>query len=171
MTVETLTLVVELIGSVGIIATLAFLAEQVRQSANQARADNQRAISNRWIEAQNSVFRTEDGAEFIRRALNDFAALKPAEKGRFNAFMLDLLVAFQAVSDLHERRLIAHDLFVATQRVLAGYMRCPGAADYWKTTRDEYPPALVRQVDLAIQTHERPPLTKTMPYLAMGDGH
>lgn len=165
MTIQEWTLLVEVVGAVGIIVTLIYLAMQVRQATNQARADNHRDVANRWIEAQNSGFRSREGAELICRALNDYESLDTVEKGQFHAFMLDILSAYQAVHELYVRKLVNQDYFLGIERVLVGYMKSPGAADYWRRTTQEFPPVLVGQVESAIKAHERPPLTETMPYL------
>ena len=164
MTLQLWTLIVDIVSAVGVIITLIYLAVQVRQNTNQARADNSKAIRNHWIEAQNALFRSEEGAEFLRRALNDFQGLSPAQKGRFNAFMLDLISSFVEVHESAGRNLVEREAYVGIERVVSAYMRCPGASDYWQASKSVYPPDIVKQVDLAIESHDDPPMNR-LPHL------
>lgn len=164
MTLQLWTLVVDTVGAVGIIVTLIYLAIQVRQNTNQARADNSKATRDHWIEAQNAFFRSEEGAEFLRRALNDFERLSPAQKGRFHAFMLDLISSFVEIHESTARNLVDREAYVGAERVVSAYMRCPGAGDYWQMAKSMYPPGIVKQVDLAIESHDDPPMN-CLPYL------
>ena len=165
MTTEGLVLLVELIGAIGVIVSLVYLAVQVRQNTNQVIATNLKAVVDRWMDVVREMNRTTDDVNLMRRALNDFESLSSDEKGVATGHMLQLIAAYHAIMELHNRNLINPEVFLATTDSMAGYLKCPGGREWWNMMRTGTPKDLVAQLDRVIEESEMGPWTETLPYL------
>ncbi len=67
--------------------------------------------------------------------------------------MLDITSAFEEILDLDRRGLIDHQMLLDGEKVLAAYVRCPGAMEYWKSVKGLYPASLAHAVDAAVHRH------------------
>ena len=165
MTASGLVLLVEVIGAVGIVVSLVYLAIQVRQNTNQAIATNLKAALDRWMDVTSGMHRTEEDVSLIRRALNDFEALSKDQKGVVTGHLLQLIAAYHSIMELHNRQLINPEVFATASESMAGYLKCPGGRQWWNTVRFNTPKDLVTQLDRVIEESEIQPFTETLPHI------
>jgi len=157
--------VADIVSAIAVVGSLIYLAIQLRQNTRQSRADNVQASVERWIEANVSPMRSEESADFLRRALNDYSVLSIPQRARLNAFLLELTSAFQAMYVKHRSGLLDAELYATCRTDVAGYLKCPGLAELWSEVKFSFPPDLCSELDAAIDAHQGPPFTETLPYL------
>ena len=162
---EAVSTIAEIVGAIGIIVTLAYLAVQVKQGTQQALADNRKAALDRWIDAQCDVQETEEGAEFIRQALNDYDRLSPAQKGRLNSFMLKLLLAYDSIRVLHQKQLIELEIYSAIERDFVAVLKSHGATGWYENIKPTLPSDLVERLGALLETYDGPAVTEVLDYL------
>ena len=165
MTSSGLVLLVEVIGAIGIIVSLIYLAVQVRQNTNQAIATNLKAALDRWMDVTSEIHRTREDVSLFRQALNDFEGLSKDEKGVVTGHLLQLIAAYHSILELHSRNLINPELFATASDSMAGYLKCPGGRQWWNTMRFNTPRDLVAQIDRVIEESEIRPFTETLPHI------
>lgn len=75
---ESIGVVAELVSAIAVIVSLLYLAFQIRQTARQTSAENLQSTVDRWVGAQTTVMRTEEGTDFLRHAMHHYHELSPA---------------------------------------------------------------------------------------------
>jgi len=157
--------IADIVSAIAVVGSLIYLAIQMRQNTRQSRADNVQATVERWIEAQVSQMRSEASADFLRKALNDYSVLSIPQRARLNAFLIELTSAFQSMYVKHRSGLLDAELYAAARSNVASYLKCPGLAALWSEVKFAFPRDLCREIDAAIEAHQDPPFTETLPYL------
>ncbi len=164
MTLEVWGVVAEVVGAIGIIATLWYLAIQVRRDTDRALSDKMMAATERWTKIQCDAMRTEESVAFLRRALNNYSDLTQDGQGRFHSIMLEMVGAYDGILDLHRRKLIPPSLFESMEHALIGFLKSPGGLQYWnELLADNLPSYLVEQIRVALARPENRPWTETWP--------
>ena len=156
--------VADIVSAIAVVGSLIYLAIQLRQNTRQSRADNVQASVERWIEANVSPMRSEESADFLRNALNDYSVLSIPQRARLNAFLLELTSAFQAMYVKHRSGLLDAELYATVRFNIGGYLKCPGLAALWSEVKFAFPRDLCREIDAAIEAHQGSPYTETLPY-------
>ena len=167
MSIEYWTLIVEVIGSLGVMVTLLYLAIQMRQNTKQTFAENTEAAVTKYIDAAMELMRNEDDADFLRRALHDYNGLSPTQKTRFYAWAVNLLRGFEAIAIKHRSGLIDSEYFVAVQKLLASWIACPGLAELWSEAKEFVPERTVEEIEFALRTYEVKPVTESWSFLQL----
>ncbi len=155
----------ELVGGVAVVATLIYLALQVRQNTAQSRRDG--AASGLNFPAQLCLMtESEENAEVLRSGLRDFSSLTPNQAACFNSLLLGLFAAFVGVLDLHKAGLITPDEFEATEGNFARFIIAPGGREWWDQTKQMYPARGVDAVEEAVSKRQLSSITESWGFLA-----
>lgn len=168
MSWEAIGTVAEIVSAVAVVISLVYLAIQIRQTRRQTAAENLQSAVEQWAGASTSAMRSENDADFLRRALRNYNALSPPQIARLHTFMLDLVVPFQAIHAKYENGLVDPRLWETIRSDMAAWLKCPGMPALWREAKDAYPPYIVQEIDLAIEQHEGKPFSETAPYLREG---
>lgn len=135
MDLQALAYIGELVGAGGVIASLLYLASQVKQAQRVARAENVREAQ----AAYSQVFRmlAEDGelARIYETGCADPDRLDPVERSRFNHLLLLQFLAFVEIHTAFESGLMDAELYERWRAALAGHLQTPGGARWWATAR------------------------------------
>lgn len=119
----------EFVGAIAVVATLGYLAVQIRHGAVQARSEALRNATSAWVTQQRSAFATEEHTAFMRKALNDYQSLTADEKGRFFGVLLGYISPFGDVYDKHRSGLMEVETFRAIEDAFVNVVTSPGARD------------------------------------------
>ena len=131
----------ELLGAIGVIASLIYLATQIRQSREQM-GQNTRALqagsyqqySQHVHQVMEKPFDSPEREQAVRLGMNDFAALSEEDTFRFNFWMIGVVHAFDnghyqyRVGMLDDERWQRHYTSV---RLL---FQSPGVGQWWRAT-------------------------------------
>lgn len=142
--------IAQIISAVAVVGSVVYLAIQIRQTRQQDVSENLQSTVDRWVTALTSAMRSEDDADFLRRALNDYESLSPPQVARLQAFMLDVVAPFQAIHGKHQSGLIDRRHWETVKTDLAAWFKCPGMLALWQEAKFAYPPYLVEEIDRAI---------------------
>jgi len=164
---EAIGVIAEIVSATAVVISLVYLAVQIRYTARQTTADNLQSTVDRWVGALTTAMRSEEDADFLRRALRDYDALSPPQKAKLHTFMLDLVMPFQAIHAKHEGGLVDTRLWETIRHDMAAWFKCPGMLSLWEEAKFPYPPYLVEEIDAAIEEHQGRPFTDTLPYLRL----
>ena len=156
----------ELVGGVAVVATLVYLAVQVRQGNRQASRDATALARDAFPGRLCALGESNEQAEILRSGLGSFHALTPAEALRFNSMLLGLFAAFGGVFDNHVAGLIPEDEFEATEGIMARFILTPGGREWWEQVKSTYPTRLVDAIDHAASRERLEPITSSWPFLA-----
>ena len=131
----------ELVGGVAVVATLLYLALQVRQSNKTARSESMRAIA---AEArQNFLMLCDpDLALVVRRGRENFAELSKNDQTRVGCY-------FSAISLTAQTTFAVRDSTKPSklEQVVAAYLTDPGLRPWWEAARGQFSPNFVANLE------------------------
>jgi len=152
MTLSTLANIADLLAALGIIASVIFVAFEVRKSSEQARMSNWNAVLSSLREHKR---RTDDPyvADLVVRGRKDFEALTEAEKLTFGYWMEELLQCYDG--------LIVHENAIAvgvgeSRRAAVGafalHFSYPGCLAWyrWSGIEHRWPRKLIEAIEEGI---------------------
>ena len=142
----------EMVGGLAVLATLVYLALQVRQSTLQVRQDAVVSAAKHFPIQLCAMTESEDNIDLLRDGLRDFDALTPNQAARFNSLLLALFSAFASVVDVHGAGLVPVDEFEATEGNFIRFLLTPGGRQWWEQTKHIYPSRLVTAAETALAT-------------------
>src|SRR5687767_6881691 len=91
MTWSDIGVVAELLGAIGVIASLIYLSRQVRQNTRAVRMANAAAGQNNFQQLARFLYEDREGCALILRAMEGAADLTPAERLSAYAYFFDFL--------------------------------------------------------------------------------
>ena len=156
----------ELVGGAAVLATLVYLAMQVRQSTSQSEQNAVISAARVFPVQLCALTESEENAAVLRSGLQDFNALTPNQAACFNSLLLGLFSALANVIDVHKAGLIPIDEFEAAEACFVQFITTPGGREWWEQTKHIYPTRLVIITDAAVATRQRGPITESWRFLA-----
>ena len=137
MTIQEYGSIGELIGAIATVATLLYLAFQIRQNTELLRTSVAQAHREGNVEVQRVMSADESAARVFRVGLSEPSVLTDAERYQFDA-QLGLVFSFWEQAQ-------AHDTLLDEQ--VRWQMRQPGARLFWREFRDVYSKPLAARID------------------------
>ena len=157
----------EILGAAAVVATLIYLARQMRQ---EARSNTAEAMGS-WLADYNGmvleILRDPKIAQIFRQGLTDFEQLSENDQMRFHAWMvphlLNAQVLYFQLSDgiMHQR--IADQILPFNAMML----KTRGGSYWWSTARSIWRPEFVEHIDKLIV--ECSPITEVWPWFSTVD--
>ena len=133
---DAISAVAELLGAVGVIVSLGYLAHQVRQNTRSIRA----AAYQAWFASYDSLSNLLLGdAEFdalAHRAASDPRGLTPDERRWFFGVLRRAFRQFENLYYQHREGMIDRELFDAWLSIYARSAEGPAFAEFWKAESD-----------------------------------
>ncbi len=128
---------VSILANVGIVASIIFLAMEVRDNATQTRVDSIQVIVGQFVAWDEQIANNESLAEIYRNGLAHFDQLSETDKTRFDSLMRSYLnIVGQAMAARGEGVIIISDVPIQGRAVEGGLSRHldqPGFRQWWAT--------------------------------------
>lgn len=147
----------ELIGGIGVIVTLLYLAVQVRQNAKQQKFSSTSNLQEQLSQAYDPAY-FENNMSAYRKGLAD-EQLDPDEYMTFYFLSFRALAHFHQIFASHKKGYIDDSILSMNRGVLLNFLGAPGMRKYWLTVGREigFPNDFVEWVnELAENAHEVP---------------
>jgi hypothetical protein len=122
----------EVIGAVGVILTLIYLAAQVRQNTRQMRSEGHQAITDAYSETLGQLLADPVLFETIIRGCQDWDSVTAFQQSQCHIFFHQHLMHFRVAFQLHEKGSIDDDVYQSTEDVQIRFMANPGNRVWWK---------------------------------------
>jgi len=160
-TLESLGNLGDFIGGIGVVATLAYLAVQVRQNTAALRTASRQAI----VAGMRDHVRLalQPGGESFLRAVEAFPEVSPDEHRYYATRMNDLVLFFQGAHALHEAGTLEDETYEAYLDFVAASLSTPGGARYWQQVREIYTRRMTAALDARIERGDLRDLTQFRP--------
>lgn len=133
----------EFVGAIGVIASLVYLARQIRAAKRVASSENIRSITNGYRRIALMISGDESVARIFRVGLNDLEALTPLERTRFVYLLGEFILHSLECKTAHDAGLMDADFYGRWEAFTAGLLNCPGAAAAWGEMEGLYSPDVV----------------------------
>jgi hypothetical protein len=151
MSLEDLGNIGELVAAIGVIASLIYLAIQIRQNTRWLRASTHHSLTSVTAELNRIVQENPDMARIMRLGNENFSQLSPDERLQFNT---NLATRFRHHEDLyyqHRSGMLDEAQFAGFRRRFAWHLRFPGTVGYWTTAREFHSGEFAAYVDSLLE--------------------
>ncbi len=128
----------QVLGGIGVIASLIYVAIQIRNNARAVRAATFLQISHTQTSALYNMASNIDLAELIVRGGNDFAALKGLDQARFRFHAMFVLTFNQNAYFQHKIGTLTSSDWDSFSGDLVSYLDMRGAREAWPTYRKRF---------------------------------
>jgi hypothetical protein len=139
VTIQDLGSIGELLAAIATLATLLYLAKQIRASNLSVRAESQRAVRSGGSAMHVAIVQDPDVARIFNAGLRDFNALTPDERTRFSFLLGDLVGNAAAFHQELMLGVLPRAEFEHTLPVIEGFLRAQGGREFWKRHQHQFP--------------------------------
>jgi hypothetical protein len=148
----------EMFAALGVVASLLYLAIQIRRSDQTARAESLQAL---WNGARDRSFAASytdpEVADLLASGLSDFDSLDSSEKRRFFWLFAEHCFQAQQAMDLHNSKLISDTDYHAWIYYTATLMQTPGGKLIWGYLSNTLTPNIQNVMNEFIAAHPDTP--------------
>jgi hypothetical protein len=128
----------ELLGAIGVIGSLIYLARQVRANTLSTKADTFQKITESVTDWNNSLFSNPEFAQFLVRLSRADAELSPEDQIRLTAFAHSVLRHWDNVLFQYRSGTIEKERFEGFLKPMATFLGHPRFRAYWEAHRDDF---------------------------------
>ena len=153
MSIQDLGALGELVAAIATIATLLYLAIQIRQNNRNLQESTSASMNQGWASINTRLSSDEQFAEIFIRGRENLEALNPVELERFRAFVQDILNMAVYADGLKESHYVHSLHFDAFQVVGSLYQTYPGVRAVIDSLESATPRDLVQRLRSATPTY------------------
>ncbi|MEM9177999.1 MAG: hypothetical protein AAGC67_22595 [Myxococcota bacterium] len=154
MTIQELGSLGEFLAAIATLATLIYLARQVRENTRALDAESDRAAHTFSAVSAHTLGIHKQAASVFRRGIANPADLDPDEQIQFSFLFAPLVNQAHSVHQDARRGMGERD--ESHTEIALGLLQTPGGRAYWATSRMGYGPEFRKLVDDALSAGETP---------------
>lgn len=147
MTLQDLGNIGEFVAAIGVIASLVYLAVQIRQNTNSVRLQVQQTMKRDSWDLRRSVIENPEVADLFAKAIADFDSLSASERIRINMSCASVFEHLQHLFLLRNEGLIHWE---SQENELRGYLAQASFRHWWSSGREILRPQFVEYVEREI---------------------
>ena len=137
MTLEALANIGELIAGLGVVASLVFLAIQIRQNTKSVDSAAYQETTKIFQNIQMLPVTDAEVAEILMKASNDYTSLSDVEKYRVGSYVFSVFAAFQSVFKGYENGTVDKELWIGSRNAIKTMLPEEYVTIWW---REQAPP-------------------------------
>src|SRR5213076_2580513 len=152
MSFEQISYLAQIVASVGVIASLIFVALQIRQNTGALERNEHNSTMAQWTVIRMAIAKHRDIAELMTAGLHGESPLDAADQLRLEQMLQENAWAAFHIWDRTQRGIFPKGTFEATGGALLGTLRrTPGGQSWWRKTKHiGFPPGFVSDVDAVL---------------------
>lgn len=151
MTLQDFASFAELISSIAVLATLIFVAFQIKQTNILLQRGEENVTMEEWSRIRLSIVENHDVAKIWQARLDDAVELDATQLVRLHTLLEEYLWAAYHIWDRTRRDLFLHGRFEETMPVLRQYLNNPHGIEWWTAAKVNYPSPYVRDVEAILR--------------------
>ena len=148
----------DFIGGIAVVATLLYLAIQVRHNTASVRAASRQDVVESFRSFNRLLLEAEGLPEVFLRGLVEYPDMEQPDRLKFGAHMSDHLLHFQGAFALRDSGILDAETYEAYLDFFAMFLSTPGGAAYWSEFRAICPVRAAGAVDTRLAAGELPNL-------------
>jgi hypothetical protein len=137
----------ELAGAAAVVASLVYLATQIKQSSRVARAQAQDAAAQSFRQVTGAIMADPELNRLLVKAVDDWRDLPTEERARTWHMLFQLFKAAESIHHHYETGLLDEGSWDGWQHLLTHYFTSPGLQTYWSIRREAFAPGFRSWVD------------------------
>ena len=122
----------EFVAAVATLATLAYLAVQIRQNTLAVRAASHHAVTDSFITVNSWVARDPSMARIYRIGIDNLAGLSEDERVQFGFMLLSVFRVYETTYYQHRVGTAEEQLFLSVERDMSFILGTPGVRQWWE---------------------------------------
>jgi hypothetical protein len=144
---QAITGVAEIVGALSIVVSLLYVGRQIQQSNVDGRAESHRAFMTQWNHLFHLPLLDRDAAKVIRKAGKSFLDLDGDEQLMAHGYWTAIVLLGQQAFALRTSGSVETAIETATNRVVVGFLKIRGTAQWWQQTKIYMIPEYVSYLD------------------------
>ncbi len=138
MTISDLGSIGEFVGAFAVLASLIYLALQIRQNTRTVRTATAQAIQTAMNEAHAHVKQDPAAARIYRLGLSEPSKLDEDEQVQFSMTMYSVFAQFENIFYQHQQRTLDSAIFARHSSAMKFYLQTPGGAEWWASWKNRF---------------------------------
>ena len=148
--------VAELVGAVGVVASLVYLGSQIRHNSRSVEAATSHSIARARNEINMALAGNPELSDLLLRGAEDYGSLGLADRQRLDAYMAGMLNTFEDSYMQYSKGLVTKESWEQSLVFLGRVFSQPGPNKWWHDRHDLVSSAFCEEVDAAIRKHREP---------------
>jgi hypothetical protein len=128
----------EIIGALGVIISLAYLAMQIRKNTEAERTSTYQSIVSDFGALNNTMASTPELSYLFVQAMEDYHQLSSDEKARISQLFFQSFRYFENMYYQQQKGYLDKEVWTGWKRLMLTYYSRPGFQTWWKHRRDVY---------------------------------
>lgn len=154
MTLQDLGALGELLGAVAVIASVLYLAQQIRHGLQGYRSVITQETTNHFSHLQMNIACDQDIARILWRAQQG-ETLDDLEVFRLAYLLSSYMIGFENLYIQHQAKMLDASAYMSRRMIMAGMLTNPGASTWWNQVgRHAHPTAFAAEVDAALRDYQ-----------------
>jgi hypothetical protein len=133
--IEILGTLAEVVGAGGVIASLLYLAHEVRANSKLQLRTNHRLAQEELHTAVRPAVESAELSELVVQAMDDLTSLEEAQRYRVDLYMMSWLQNAELIMLDEREGLIAFETVEPYRAAVVGHLRSPGGRAWWAERR------------------------------------
>ena len=150
--------IAQVIAAVAVIASIVYLAVQIRNQNKESRRAAANVLMLHWTDFRKSISDSGDLAAIHLRGLESFDALDPVEKLRFGSALGRIFVLSEGLYLFYLDGALGSELWKTFEQTTADLVAYPGAQAWWATRKHWHTVKFRALVDRMIAEGKKPTL-------------
>jgi hypothetical protein len=138
MTLDQLGNIGEIIGGIGVVISLLYLAMQIRKNTEAERTSTYQAIVSDFGALNNTMASTPELSHLFVQAMENYHQLSSDEKARISQLFFQCFRFFENMFYQHRKGYIDEEVWTGWKRLMLTYHSRPGFQTWWEHRRDVY---------------------------------
>jgi len=144
---EAIAAIGQIVSAVAVIATLFYLATQIRESATQARRTHHDETMRQASVVRMAIAQNSQLAEVIARGAEGYESLKEYERLQFEAWVNERFAAYLQLWDRSKTARFDTDAWNRVSRSFPALLKKPGVLYCWNQSKAQYPRSFAAEID------------------------
>ena len=137
----------EILGAIGVIITLGYLASQIRQNTRATRSQSVQSLAESGATMNAMIIEDSEVAQIFATGMSNYQALPKEDRLRFRFLIGQWMLAYESVFVQHKMGAIDEYIFDSRMRNLELWLNTEGGLAAWDTAKEMYSQEYVQYVE------------------------
>ena len=130
--------IAELFGAFGVIASLIYLAAQIRQNTESVRMTSHHGVAVQFNQSNLVGVQDPELSDLVTRGIRGDSSLSEAERFRFEGYVGSIFRTYEELYQLHRKGLADQELWDSRERNMMRWLSSPAVRSWWASERSNF---------------------------------